>query len=58
MRDLTSIISFFSISCGMSVLIIAAILPPARPTVDLQRYQECKQLHPQKYCKITHLGDS
>ena len=56
MRDLTSIVSFFSIACGMSVLMLAAIISPSKSTIDLQRYHECKQLHPERYCALTYAG--
>lgn len=56
MRDLPGIVSFFSIACGMSMLMLAAAIPAPKPTIDLQHYQECKQLYPERYCAISYAG--
>jgi hypothetical protein len=54
MHPLPSIVSFFSIACGISMITLAALVQTPLPKDDLQAYGKCTQLHPQRYCAITH----
>ena len=56
MRDLSSATAFFSIAAGMSLIICASIISIPAPAKDALAYDKCIQLHPQRYCAITHLG--
>jgi len=56
MRDFSSITAFFSIAIGFSMLIGASIIGIETPPKDALAYHKCIQLHPQRYCAITHLG--
>lgn len=56
MRDLASIASFVAIACGVSIVALAALVPSPSPTIDLQQYQTCKRIHPERYCAITYAG--
>jgi hypothetical protein len=56
MRDFSSACAFFSIAAGFSLLIGAAIFDIKPPAKDALAYHKCIQLHPQRYCAITHLG--
>jgi hypothetical protein len=56
MRDFSSLASFFAIATGMSLIIGASIISTPPPAKDALAYGKCIQLHPQRYCAITHLG--
>jgi hypothetical protein len=56
MRDLSSLVSFFAIAAGVSMIIGASIISTAPPAKDALAYDKCIQLHPQRYCAITFLG--
>jgi hypothetical protein len=56
MRDFSSLIAFFSIAAGMSLIIGASIINTPPPIKDALAYDKCIQLHPQRYCAITFLG--
>jgi hypothetical protein len=56
MRDFSSLIAFFSIAAGMSLIIGASIINTSAPAKDALAYNKCIQLHPQRYCAITYLG--
>jgi hypothetical protein len=56
MRDFSSLVAFFSIAAGMSLIIGASIISTPPPTKDALAYDKCIQLHPQRYCAITYLG--
>ena len=58
MRDLSSLVSFFSIAAGMSLIIGASIINIPTPVKDALAYNKCIQLHPQRYCAITYLGSN
>jgi len=45
----------FLSSGGLLGLLALLHEPQVKP--DHQAYHTCIQLHPQKYCRITHLGD-
>jgi hypothetical protein len=54
MNALPSIVSFFSIACGISMITLAALVQAPLPEDNLKAYRACSRLHPQKYCAITH----
>jgi hypothetical protein len=54
MRDFPSLASFFAIATGMSLIIGASIINTPPPAKDALAYNKCIQLHPQRYCAITH----
>jgi hypothetical protein len=54
MHPLPSIVSFFSIACGISMITLAALVQTPLPKDDLQAYGKCTQLHPERYCAITY----
>jgi hypothetical protein len=54
MHPLPSIVSFFSIACGISMITLAALVQTPLPKDDLQAYNKCTGLHPQRYCAITY----
>jgi hypothetical protein len=54
MNALPSIVSFFSIACGISMITLAALVQAPLPEDNLKAYQACSRLHPQKYCAITY----
>jgi hypothetical protein len=56
MRDFSTAVPFFAISCGMSLIIGASIINTPAPAKDALAYSKCIQLHPQRYCAITFLG--
>jgi hypothetical protein len=56
MRDISAAVPFFVISCGMSLLIGASFMHTPPPAKDALAYNKCTQLHPQRYCAITHMG--
>jgi hypothetical protein len=56
MRDISSLFAFFSIACGMSLIIGASIINTPAATKGELAYGECIQLRPQRYCAITFLG--
>jgi hypothetical protein len=56
MRDLSSLVAFFSIAAGMSLIIGASFINTPAPAKDALAYHKCTQLHPQRYCAITYLG--
>ena len=56
MRDISSLVSFFSIAVGVSLIIGASIISTPPPAKDALAYNKCIQLHPQRYCAITFLG--
>jgi hypothetical protein len=56
MRDLSSLVSFFAIATGMSLIIGASIISTPPPAKDALAYNKCIQLHPQRYCAIAFLG--
>jgi hypothetical protein len=56
MRDISSVASFFAISCGISMLFGAAIIDIKPPAKDALAYEKCVQIHPERYCGITYLG--
>lgn len=56
MRDVPSIVSFFSIAIGFSMFIGAAILDIKPPTKDAFALQECTKIHPIRYCQLTYGG--
>jgi hypothetical protein len=54
MHPLPSIVSFFSIACGISMITLAALVQTPLPEDDLQAYGKCTQLHPERYCATTY----
>ena len=56
MRDFSSLVSFFAIATGFSLVIGASIISTPVPAKDALAYNKCIQLHPQRYCAITYLG--
>jgi hypothetical protein len=56
MRDISSSVAFFSIAAGFSLLVGASFMRTPPPAKDALAYGKCTQLHPQKYCAITHMG--
>jgi hypothetical protein len=56
MRDFSSLVAFFSIAVGFSLIIAASIISTPAPAKDALAYNKCIQLHPQRYCAITYLG--
>jgi hypothetical protein len=56
MRDISSATAFFSIAAGFSLIIGASFINTPAPAKDALAYNKCIQLHPQRYCAITHLG--
>jgi len=56
MRDFSSLVSFFAIATGFSLVIAASIISTPAPAKDALAYDKCIQLHPQRYCAITFLG--
>jgi hypothetical protein len=56
MRDFSSLVAFFSITAGVSLIIGASTMRTPAPAKDALAYHECIQLHPQRYCAITFLG--
>jgi len=56
MRDLSSLVSFFAIATGFSLIIGASIISTPAPAKDTLAYDKCIQIHPQRYCAITFLG--
>jgi hypothetical protein len=44
-----------ALSAMLATLAWSYVTQPA-PQPDRQAYQACTQLHPQRYCAITHLG--
>jgi hypothetical protein len=56
MRDISSVAAFFSIAAGVFLIIGASIINTPPPAKDALAYGKCVQLHPQRYCAITHLG--
>jgi hypothetical protein len=56
MRDFSSLIAFFSIAAGVSLLIGASIISTPPPAKDALAYQECIEIRPQRHCAIVHLG--
>jgi hypothetical protein len=54
MNPLPSVVSFFSIACGISMLTLAALVQAPLPEDNAKAYQACSKLHPQKYCAITY----
>jgi hypothetical protein len=55
MNQLPSIVSFFSIACGISMITLAALVQAPLPEDNAKAYQACSKLHPQRYCLLTHL---
>jgi hypothetical protein len=55
MNPLSSIVSFFSIACGISMIALAALVQAPPPEDNAKAYQACLKLHPQKYCLLAHL---
>jgi hypothetical protein len=55
MNALPSIVSFFSITCGISVLMLASLVQVPLPQGNIKAFQDCSRLHPARYCRITHL---
>jgi hypothetical protein len=56
MRDFSAAVPFFAIACGMSLLVGASFMHTPPPAKDALAYSKCTQLHPQRYCAITHMG--
>jgi hypothetical protein len=56
MRDIPSATAFFAIATGFSLIIGASIINTPTPAKDALAYNKCIQMHPQRYCAITHLG--
>ena len=56
MRDFSSLVAFFSIAAGISLIIGASFMHTPAPAKDALAYDKCTQLHPQRYCAITYLG--
>jgi hypothetical protein len=54
MTGLPSIVSFFSIACGMSMLTLAALVQAPEPQDNPAMLRQCMQLHPERYCRLTH----
>ena len=54
MNTLPSIVSFFSIASGISMITLAALVQAPLPEDNLKAYQDCSKLHPQKYCAINY----
>jgi hypothetical protein len=46
-------LTFFA-SSGLLGLVALAYEPERKP--DYKTYEQCTQLHPQRYCAIEHLG--
>jgi hypothetical protein len=44
----------FSILSGVLVVLGWSYITPSLPKDDLQAYDKCTRLHPQRYCAITH----
>jgi hypothetical protein len=44
----------FSILFGVLTVLGWSYITPSLPEDDLQAYNKCTQLHPQRYCAITY----
>jgi hypothetical protein len=44
----------FSILSGVLTVLGWSYITPSLPKDDLQTYNKCTQLHPQRYCAITY----
>lgn len=49
------IASALTIAMGVGFLTVAGMITKPQPQDNLQAYQACKALHPQRYCRLTHL---
>ena len=56
MRDFSSLVAFFSIAAGMSLIIGASIMRTPAPARDAFAYDKCLAIHPARYCGITYMG--
>ena len=56
MRDFSSLVAFFSIAAGVSLIIGASIISTPPPAKDALAYRECIEIRPQRHCAIVHLG--
>lgn len=56
MRDFSSLVAFFSIAAGMSLIIGASIMRTPAPARDALAYDKCLAIHPARYCGITYMG--
>lgn len=54
MSPIPSIASFFSIACSMSMLMLAALVQAPEPQDNPAMLRQCMQLHPERYCRLTH----
>jgi hypothetical protein len=54
MKNLPSIVSFFSISCGMSMLTLAALVHTPEPQDHPAMLRQCLNIHPERYCRLTY----
>ena len=54
MTGLPSIVSFFSIACGMSMLTLAALVQTPELPDNGPMLRQCMQLHPERYCRLAH----
>lgn len=50
-----SFLATSALSAMLAALAWSYVAQPA-PQPNLKAYQACTQLHPQRYCAITHLG--
>jgi hypothetical protein len=54
MNALPSIVSFFSIACGISMLTLAALVQGPVPQDNPKMLHECLQIRPERYCRLTY----
>jgi hypothetical protein len=54
MNALPSIVSFFSIACGISMLTMAALMQGPAPQDNPRMLHECMKIRPERYCRLTH----
>ena len=56
MRDFSSLVAFFSIAAGFSLVIGASVISTPPPAKDALAYDKCLAIHPARYCGITYMG--
>jgi hypothetical protein len=56
MRDFSSLVAFFSIAAGVSLIIGASIISTPAPAKDALAHDKCLAIHPARYCGITYMG--
>jgi len=54
MNQLPSIVSFFSIACGISMLTLAALVQGPVPQDNPRMLHECMKIRPERYCRLTY----